>query len=133
MHVHPVLAREVITVRRTQPWFAGIVAAAIAVTVLMGLVIGPRAMRFYSESKRDIAQLTVNKYVREAYPQWAATRVRLCPDKLIALNEFMNAKDTRDPWGEHYRMLCDERGGLVVYSMGEDQRLGTSDDVWSRP
>lgn len=112
-----------------------IVLAILA--LVMGLVVGPRVMRMFGESKVDIAKATVTKYAYEAYPSWSASHTdKACPDKLEDLNEYMNNKDIKDPWGGTYKMLCGQNlpagaKGIAVMSAGEDQKEGTDDDVKS--
>jgi general secretion pathway protein G len=112
-----------------------IVLAILA--LVMGLVVGPRVMKMFGESKGDIAKATVKKYAFEAYPSWAAAHPdKSCPDKLEDLNEFMNNKDIKDPWGTNYKMFCGPTlppgaKGLAVMSAGEDQKEGTNDDLKS--
>jgi len=112
-----------------------IVLAILA--LVMGLVVGPRVMRMFGESKVDIAKATVKKYAFEAYPSWAAAHPdKSCPEKLEDLNEYMNNKDAKDPWGGQYKMLCGANlpagaKGIAVQSPGEDGKEGTGDDVKS--
>ena len=112
-----------------------IVLAILA--LVMGLVVGPRVMRMFGESKGDIARATVKKYAFEAYPSWSAAHPdKSCPDKLEDLNEYMNNKDIKDPWGGQYKMLCGQNlpagaKGMAVQSPGEDGKEGTSDDIKS--
>lgn len=112
-----------------------IVLAILA--LVMGLVVGPRVMKMFGESKVDIAQATVKKYAYEAYPSWAQSHPdKSCPDKLEDLNEYMNNKDIKDPWGGQYKMLCGQNlpagaKGMAIMSAGEDQKEGTGDDVKS--
>ncbi len=112
-----------------------IVLAIIA--LVMGLVVGPRVMKMFGESKVEIAKDTVRKYAYEAYPSWSAAHPdKACPDRLEDLNEYMNNKDIKDPWGGMYKMLCGQQlpagaKGLAVMSSGEDGKEGTNDDVKS--
>ena len=112
-----------------------IVLAILA--LVMGLVVGPRVMKMFGESKGDIAKATVKKYAFEAYPSWAASHPdKACPEKLEDLNEYMNNKDAKDPWGGQYKMLCGANlpagaKGLAVMSPGEDGKEGTGDDIKS--
>ena len=112
-----------------------IVLAILA--LVMGLVVGPRVMKMFGESKGDIAKATVTKYAYEAYPSWSAAHPdKGCPDKLEDLNEYMNNKDIKDPWGQDYKLFCGPNlpagaKGLAVMSSGEDQKEGTADDVKS--
>jgi prepilin-type N-terminal cleavage/methylation domain-containing protein len=112
-----------------------IVLAILA--LVMGLVVGPRVMKMFGESKGDVAGATVKKYAYEAYPSWSAAHPdKGCPDKLEDLNEYMNNKDIKDPWGQNYKMMCGQNlpagaKGLAVMSNGEDGKEGTADDVKS--
>ncbi len=112
-----------------------IVLAILA--LVMGLVVGPRVMKMFGESKVDIARATVKKYAFEAYPSWSATnRDKSCPDKIEDLNEYMNSGKNQDPWGNPFKMLCGQNlpagaKGLAVMSNGEDGKEGTADDVKS--
>ena len=47
-----------------------IVLAILA--LVMGLVVGPKVMKMFGQSRVDIAKMTVNKYANEAYPHWAS-------------------------------------------------------------
>ncbi len=113
-----------------------IVLAILA--LVMGLVVGPRVMKLFGESKVDIAKLTVSKFANEAFPQWSRSHPdKGCPDKIEDLSEYMDKKDTKDPWGSQYKMLCPPnlpagaRGGIAITSPGEDGKEGTSDDIKS--
>jgi len=112
-----------------------IVLAILA--LVMGLVVGPRVMKMFGESKIDIARATVKKYAFEAYPSWAAAHPdKSCPDRLEDLNEYMNNKDLNDPWHGQYKMLCGQQlppgaKGIAVMSAGEDGKDGTTDDITS--
>ena len=112
-----------------------IVLAILA--LVMGLVVGPRVMKMFGESKVDIARATVKKFAFEAYPSWAAAHPdKSCPDRIEDLNEYMNGKDAKDPWNNPYKMLCGQQlppgaKGIAVMSSGEDGKDGTTDDVKS--
>ena len=112
-----------------------IVLAILA--LVMGLVVGPRVMKMFGESKVDVARMTVEKYANEAYPQWSAHNAsKQCPDSLADLNEYMNNKDTKDPWGTDYQMLCGQQlppgaKGIAIESAGENQKMGDCDDLKS--
>jgi general secretion pathway protein G len=112
-----------------------IVLAILA--LVMGLVVGPKVMKMFGKSKVDIATLTATKYANEAYPSWSQSNPnKSCPDKLEDLNEYMNNKDIKDPWGNPYKMLCGQSApagvkGMGIQSNGEDGKEGTSDDIKS--
>ena len=113
-----------------------IVLAILA--LVMGLVVGPRVMKLFGESKVDIAKLTVSKFANEAFPQWSRSHPdKGCPDKIEDLSEYMDKKDTKDPWGTQYRMKCGStlppsvKGGVAVESAGPDAKWETEDDIKS--
>ena len=113
-----------------------IVLAILA--LVMGLVVGPRVMKMFASSKVEIAKTELQKLAYEAYPQWSqANPSKACPEKLEDLAEFTNKKDTKDPWGNQYKMLCPPnlpagaRGGIAISSPGEDGKEGTGDDIKS--
>ncbi len=92
----------------------------------------------FSKSKEDTAGLMVKDYAYDAYTQWAGSHLtKACPDALSDLNEYVNAKDTLDPWGKNYKMYCGSslpagvKGGIAVISMGPDGKEGTEDDIKS--
>jgi len=112
-----------------------IVLAILA--LVMGLVVGPRVMKMFGESKVHIAEDTVKKYAYEAYPSWSQAHPdKACPAVLTDLNEYMNNKDIKDPWGNDYTLFCGANlpagaKGLAVMSNGEDGKNGTADDIKS--
>lgn len=108
---------------------AAILIGGIAFTIAAHDLWPRPWLRHGFSTKGDIAAATVKKYAYEAYPSWRQ-RHDGCPSHLIVLNEYMNNKDVRDPWGHDYEMFCG-CAGIVVRSFGEDGRRDTGDDVWS--
>jgi general secretion pathway protein G len=111
-----------------------IVLAIIA--LVMGLLVGPRVMKLFGQSKVDITKLKLNQYANEAFPSWSTNHPdKACPEKLSDLNEYMNNNDANDAWGRPMKLLCPPppgvKGGLGVTSMGEDGKEGTPDDLKS--
>ena len=112
-----------------------IVLAIIA--LVMGLLVGPRVMASLREARVKVAALAVKQYADEAYPSWAAAHPeKPCPDKLEELRSFTNTKDTKDPWGNDYKMYCGptlphHAGAFAVISFGEDGKEATPDDIKS--
>ena len=109
-------------------------------TLVIGISVAVAAancphMSSCSETKEDIARATVTKYALEAFPSWQETHPAMaCPSDLLVLNEWMNNKDIRDPWGTDYRFRCRSVSGvghLTVRSAGTDQEHGTADDIAS--
>jgi len=107
-----------------------------AITVLVAFVGGlvwiggQPLMMIHGESKQKIANMVVHKYADEAIIQWRMQHHEPCPSQLAELNEYMNSKDVKDPWGNPYAMQCDATH-IFVSSAGEDGLFGTCDDVGS--
>jgi hypothetical protein len=129
--VHPAVAR-----------IARVLLPLAVVAGVLALLIGPAAMNCFCSSKEDVARATAKKYAYEAYVQWAQATGLVCPAHLAQLNQYMNNKGTKDPWGVEYVMGCGprvgpgDRPGIVVVSAGKDGRFGSEDDLgsdrWSR-
>ncbi|HUS33573.1 MAG TPA: hypothetical protein VMZ53_33955, partial [Kofleriaceae bacterium] len=82
-----------------------IVLAILA--LVMGLIVGPRVIALFADSKVDLAKIAVQKYANEAYPQWAMRNPgKDCPERIEELSEISNQKSGHDPWGQPYKMLC---------------------------
>ena len=112
-----------------------IVLALLA--LVMALLVGPKVFKMFTKGKEDIAQLAVKQYAFDAYPSWsAANPTKACPGAITELNEYMNAKDAKDPWGGEYQMLCGGElpagaKGIAIFSPGPDGKPNTEDDVKS--
>ncbi len=112
-----------------------IVLAILA--LVMGLLVGPKVMALFADSKVKIANMAVHKYADEAFVQWSMQHSdKGCPDQLSDLNEYMNSKDVKDPWGHPYKMMCGQTlppgaQHIAVMSDGEDGKEGTDDDIKS--
>ena len=112
-----------------------IVLAILA--LIMGLVVGPRVMKMFSQSKVDIAKATAKDIAFTAYPQWSATHPgKACPDSINDLKDYVNSDNLTDPWGNPWKMMCGPSApqgtkGVLVISAGEDQKEGTADDIKS--
>ena len=112
-----------------------IVLAILA--LVMALLIGPRVMAMFGESKTELAKIEARKLAMEAYPQWSiANPSKSCPADLSELSKYMNKKEINDPWGKPYVMMCGDKApagvkGMGVMSMGEDGKANTGDDIKS--
>src|SRR5215475_4462384 len=106
-----------------------IVLAILA--IVMGLLVGPRVLKMFSESKVKTTKIKLTQYANEAFPQWSASHPdKACPDKITDLNEYMNSSDANDSWGRPIKMYCGPNlpagaKGLGVLSTGEDGKEGT--------
>ena len=112
-----------------------IVLAILA--LVMGLLVGPRVMKLFGESKIETTKLKLKDYAFQAYPSWSSSHPdKACPDKITDLNEYMNSSDANDSWGRPIKMLCGQSlpagaKGIAILSLGEDGREGTDDDLRS--
>ena len=112
-----------------------IVLAIIA--LVMGLLVGPKVMKLFGESRVETTKIKLKKYAFEAYPSWSSSHPdKQCPEKLSDLNEYMNNEDSNDSWGKPLKMLCGTNlpagaRGIAVVSAGEDGKEGTPDDLKS--
>jgi prepilin-type N-terminal cleavage/methylation domain-containing protein len=112
-----------------------IVLAILA--LVMGLLVGPKVMKMFGESRIDTTKLKLKKYAYEAYPSWSAAHPdKACPEKLADLNEYMNSDDSNDSWGKPLKMLCGSSlppgaKGIAIISAGPDNKEGTEDDLKS--
>jgi prepilin-type N-terminal cleavage/methylation domain-containing protein len=112
-----------------------IVLAILA--LVMGLLVGPKVMKMFGESKIDTTKIKLKKYAYEAYPSWSASHPdKACPEKLSDLNEYMNSDDSNDSWGRPLKLMCGQAlppgaKGVAVMSAGEDGKEGTPDDLKS--
>ena len=111
-----------------------IVLAILALVI--GLLIGPKVIEQFQSSKTKVAKLAVTKLANEAYGQWALqNQSKACPESISELSAFGN-KETKDPWGNEYQMLCGGNlpagvQGLAVFSNGADGKANTTDDIKS--
>lgn len=109
-----------------------IVLAIIA--LVMGVLVGPRVMRLFGQGQADVAKLKAEKY-KEAYTIWSASNPgKKCPATLADLQQYMDAKDDKDPWGNPFKMMCGASAaagstGFEVMSPGQDGKEGTADDI----
>jgi general secretion pathway protein G len=133
---HKTLRRSAARLQRGMTLLEIMIVLAI-IALVMGFLVGPAVMKQFASSKVDVARATVKKYAFEAYTQWSMRNSgKQCPDDLAELNEYMNNKDIKDPWGQDYQKLCGDQlpagaKGMAVFSMGEDGKPNTADDVKS--
>jgi general secretion pathway protein G len=112
-----------------------IVLAILA--LIMGLVVGPRVMKMFGQSKNEIAKATAKDIAFQAYGHWSAVHQnKACPDSITDLAEFVNDPKMLDPWGNPYQFMCGPTmpqgmKGVLVISAGEDGKFNTADDIKS--
>jgi general secretion pathway protein G len=130
------LARSLARAHRGMTLLEIMIVLAI-LALVMGLLVGPKVMKMFGESRIDTTKIKLKKYAFEAYPSWSAAHPdKACPDKLADLNEYMNNDDSNDSWGKPLKMLCGGNlpagaHGIAVISAGADNKEGTEDDLKS--
>lgn len=105
-----------------------IVLAIIA--LVMGLLVGPKLIRQFRHSERDIARMAVTKFADQDYPVWALQHpAQPCPATLAELERTT----PKDPWGVAYKGYCTPVTDVPfgAASFGDDTREGTDDDIRS--
>src|ERR1700690_1326994 len=97
-------ARQATRLRRGMTLLEIMIVLAI-LALVMGLLVGPKVMALFADSKVKIANMAVRKYADDAFVQWSmAHSDKGCPDQLSDLNEYMNNRnDIKDPWGHPYK------------------------------
>jgi general secretion pathway protein G len=102
--------------------------------LIMGVLVGPKVMRSFSEARIKTAFITLKEY-EGAYTRWVADNDGECPEKLEDLLKYTNKKDLKDPWGMVFVMKCGEgvptETHFGVISFGPDKKEGTDDDIHS--
>lgn len=143
MSLHPSVARLLArkSRRRAQRGMTllEIMIVLAILALVMGLVVGPRVMKMFGESKGKTTKIKVDKFAHEAFPSWQATTNKACPEKLADLNEYMNDQSPEainDAWGKPLKMMCGGQlppgaKGIAVMSFGEDGQENTADDIKS--
>ncbi len=112
-----------------------IVLAIIA--LVMGFLIGPKVIKAFGKSETSIAHMEAKEFACDAYTRWHAEKKKACPQSLDELLEYMNKKNTKDPWDNDYQMLCGDKKPkeakmcIGVISNGPDGVPNTDDDIKS--
>src|SRR5512147_2474430 len=75
--------------------------------LIMGVLVGPKVIRSFNESRVKTAFLMLKEY-EGAYTRWVADNEGECPEKLEDLLRYTNKKDLKDPWGATFVMKCGE-------------------------
>jgi general secretion pathway protein G len=109
--------------------------------LVMGLVVVPRVMEMFSDSKEKIAKLAIDQFAFKDAPQWQVSAGKPCPDSLLTVAQFTGKgqQDIIDPWETPYEMFCGKENmppgassnSFAVLSYGPDKKKGTEDDIKS--
>ena len=80
-------------------------------------------------AKDDAGQVWRNaEKIQVAANTWQADHPG-CPSLTqLQRSNLLSENDSADPWGERYRVRCDDRG-VSVFSAGRDGKPGTADDI----
>ncbi len=89
----------------------------------------------FDDNKADTTRIMVQKVALEAYAQWTMDTKNLCPGSLSELDKYRNSRTVKDCWDNPLIMLCGKyspgKTSFAVFSMGEDGKPGTGDDIKS--
>ena len=109
--------------------------------LVMGLVVVPKVMDLFGQSKERIAKLAVDQFAYKDGPQWQVSTGKDCPPDLLTIAQHIgkSQQDTIDPWEMPLKLYCKGRdtmppgatGSFAVLSSGEDKKEGTEDDIKS--
>ncbi len=112
-----------------------IVLAILA--VVMGIVIGPKVIAMFQESKVKTTRMQVEQLAHSTYPHWVLNTGRRCPSSVGELARFAGKKRSQHAWKNDLIILCgneappEAQGGFGILSLGPDGRRGTADDIAS--
>src|SRR5262245_16437125 len=102
--------------------------------LIMGVLVGPKVMRSFSEARIKTTFLMLKEY-EGAYTRWVADNDGDCPESLTALTKYTNKKDLKDVWGTDFVMMCGDQvqteSHFGVVSWGPDKKQNTDDDIHS--
>jgi general secretion pathway protein G len=126
-------------VARRTPYERGLTLLEIMIVLaiiglIMGVLVGPKVMRSFEESRVKTAFLMLKEF-EGAYTRWVADNEGDCPEKLEDLLKYTNKKDLKDPWGSSFVMKCGDSAPtdtqFGVISLGKDKKEGSEDDIHS--
>ena len=110
------------------------ILVVVAIMSLLASVAVPMVMNEYLRGQRKTALLTAQGF-RQATSVWRLrTGSEDCPstDRLVHEHALERGASLQDPWGNLFRIECDE-GGVTVRSAGPDRRDGSDDDIIAPP
>ena len=111
----------------------------IAILGLLVVIVVPRVVGALSKSKDDLTKIQVDKIADEWYTRWQIATNEGCPKDLIEVARAVKAgpDEVKDPWDQDLKFVCGSEANLPngktfgVYSLGEDKKEGTGDDIKS--
>ncbi len=105
----------------------------LIVVTIMAIIAGGATIVLWPKLKQSRVKsaytgATVIKSAAEQYQQLGGAEG--CPtiQALVSARQIDGNK-TDDPWGQPYRIKCDEGGEVRVYSSGDDKKENTPDDI----
>jgi general secretion pathway protein G len=111
----------------------------IAILGLLVVIVVPRVVGALSSSKTDLMKIQVDKIATDWYNRWQLKTNEACPKDLLEVARAVSASpdDVKDAWDSDFKFMCGSEAGLPngltfgVYSLGEDKKEGTADDIKS--
>lgn len=104
----------------------------LIVLAIVGLIAGGIAVYAvpkFQESQKKTALLSL-KSLHQIADNWRAMHGNECPtvERLRQEKELSATSDPNDPWGEPYKIQCDDDSTTAI-SFGPDKKEGTQDDI----
>ena len=104
----------------------------LIVLAIVGLIAGGIAVYAvpkFQKAQKDSA-LNSLKALHAVAEAWRANHGNDCPtpQRLKEEKELSASSDINDPWGDPYKIQCDD-DSTTVYSYGPDKKEGTQDDI----
>ncbi|HEY1959652.1 MAG TPA: type II secretion system protein [Polyangiaceae bacterium] len=104
----------------------------LIVLAIVGLIAGGIAVYAvpkFQQAQKDSAKNSL-KALHAVAEAWRANHGTDCPTPqlLKEQKELSASSDTNDPWGDPYKIQCDDDNTTVI-SFGPDKKEGTQDDI----
>ena len=143
LQIHEFLCKRAARGRRGRQGQQGMTLLEIMIvlailTLVMGILIGPRVFEMFSKSKIDLARTEMKQLAYESYIRWdtdTPAKSSSCPASITDITQYANKKDGKDPWGNDYMMHCGDNAPpntlFGLSSKGPDGKEGTTDDIRS--
>jgi general secretion pathway protein G len=104
----------------------------LIVLAIVGLIAGGIAVYAvpkFQQAQKDSAKNSL-KALHAVAEAWRANHGNECPSvqRLKEEKELAASSDINDPWGDPYKVQCDD-DATTVFSFGPDKKEGTQDDI----
>ena len=127
------VAIDVARARRARRGQRGVTLVEILIVLaIVGLIAGGIAVYAipkFQQAQKDAAK-TSEKTLHTAAESWRTNHGNDCPtaQRLKDEKEIAASSDINDPWGNAYKIQCDDDATTIV-SFGPDKKEGSQDDT----